>query len=48
MKGTATKLYEAVNLSEYIKGGHCLEPTYLQNSWLSATACITEPVVSLK
>ena len=43
MKGTATKLNEAINITEYVKGKNSLKPPYFLKSWLSATACITEP-----
>jgi len=38
MKGKATKLREAINITEYVKGKNGLNPPYFLKSWLSATA----------
>ena len=43
MKGKATKLRLAINITEYVKGKNDLNPPYFLKSWLSATACITAP-----
>jgi len=43
MKGNATKLKDAISITEYVSGKKDLSPPYLLKSWLSATAWITDP-----
>ena len=43
MNGKATRLKEAISITEYVKGKKFFSPPYLRKSWLSATAWITAP-----
>lgn len=43
IKGKATKLREAISITEYVKGRNAIKAPYFLKSWLSDTACITAP-----